>query len=97
MEGEVVLAVVDDAVLQLSGYRFPDLVKIVYASQPVSTSFADNRRDVTLITERRPLEKGFGFGGGAMAGPAGTRVRTLFKPLAYWNPTLRTGPTAAGA
>ena len=97
VEGEVVLAVVDDAVLQLSGYRFPDLVKIVYASQPVSTSFADNRRDVTLITERRPLEKGFGFGGGAMAGPAGTRVRTLFKPLAYWNPTLRTGPDGSGS
>ena len=92
VQGEVVLAVVDDAVLQLSGYRFPDLVKIVYATEPVSTSFADNRRDVTLVTERRTLDKGFGFGGGAMAGPAGTRVRTLFKPLAYWNPSLRTAP-----
>ena len=88
--GEVVVAVVDDAVLQLSGYRFPDLVKIVYASQPVSTSFADNRRDVTLMTEKRFVDKGFGFGGGTLAGPAGTRVRTLFKPLAYWNPALRT-------
>jgi hypothetical protein len=92
VQGEVVLAVVDDAVLQLSGYRFPDLVKIVYADQPISTSFADNRRDVTLATQKQPLDKGFGFGGGAMAGPPGTRVRTLFKPLAYWNGGLRTGP-----
>ncbi len=98
VQGEVVLAVVDDAVLQLSGYRFPDLVKIVYASQPISTSFADNRRDVTLVTEKRFVDKGFGFGGGSMAGPAGTRVRTLFKPLAYWNGALRTGPDGtAGA
>jgi len=92
VQGEIVLAVVDDAVLQLSGYRFPDLVKIVYADQPISTSFADSRRDVTLATQKQSLDKGFGFGGGAMAGPAGTRVRTLFKPLAYWNGGLRTGP-----
>ena len=29
--------VVNDAVLQLSGYRPPDLVKLVYAQQPIDT------------------------------------------------------------
>jgi uncharacterized protein YfaS (alpha-2-macroglobulin family) len=88
--GEVALAVVNDAILQLSGYRFPDLVKMVYADQPISTRFADNRDDVKLEPDRRSVEKGFGFGGGAMAGPPGTRVRTKFVPLAYWNGAIHT-------
>ena len=88
--GELTVAVANDAILQLSGYRFPDLVKIVYADQPISTRFADNRADVTLVSQTRTLDKGFGYGGGAMAGPAGTRVRTNFQPLAYWNAKVRT-------
>ena len=88
--GELALAVVNDAILQLSGYRFPDLVKMVYADQPISTRFGDNREEVKLEVEHRSVEKGFGFGGGAMAGPAGTRVRTKFVPLAYWNGSIRT-------
>jgi uncharacterized protein YfaS (alpha-2-macroglobulin family) len=88
--GELALAVVNDAILQLSGYRFPDLVKMVYADQPISTRFGDNREDVKLEVEHRYVEKGFGFGGGAMGGPAGTRVRTKFVPLAYWNGSIHT-------
>jgi len=90
LAGEVALAVVNDAILQLSGYRFPDLVKMVYADQPISTRFGDNRSDVKLEPEHRYVEKGYGFGGGAMAAAAGTRVRTKFVPLAYWNGALRT-------
>ena len=90
VRGEIALAVVNDAILQLSGYRFPDLVKMVYADQPISTRFGDNREDVKLEPERRSLEKGFGFGGGAMAGPAETRLRTKFVPLAYWNAAIQT-------
>ena len=88
--GELTVAVVNDAVLQLTGYRFPDLVKIVYADQPISTRFADNRALVKLVTEHKYVNKGFGFGGGAMAGAGSTRVRTNFQPLAYWNGALRT-------
>lgn len=88
--GELVLAVVNDAVLQLTGYRFPDLVKIVYADQPISTRFADNRALVTLLTEHKYVNKGFGFGGGLSASPGSTRVRTNFQPIAYWNGALRT-------
>jgi len=90
LRGELTVAVVNDAVLQLTGYRFPDLVPLVYGDQPISTRFADNRADVVLATEHPFVEKGFGFGGGAMAGLANTRVRTQFKPLAYWNGALRT-------
>jgi uncharacterized protein YfaS (alpha-2-macroglobulin family) len=82
--GEIVAMVVNDAILQLSGYRLPDLVQTVFASQPISTIFADNRENVTLKTQTPPLEKGFGYGGGYLAGAAGTRVRVNFRPLAYY-------------
>ncbi len=95
VRGEVALAVVNDAILQLSGYRFPDVAKIVYADESISTRIGDNRNDVKLASEHRYVEKGFGFGGGAMAGPPSTRVRTKFVPLAFWNPAVKTD--AAGS
>ena len=82
--GEIVAMVVNDAILQLSGYRLPDLVQTVFASQPIATIFADNRENVTLTTQTAPLEKGFGYGGGYLAGAASTRVRANFQPLAYY-------------
>lgn len=97
VRGEMTVAVVNDAILQLSGYRFPDLVKLVYADQPISMRWADNRDLVTLVSEQRSVDKGFGFGGGAMAGPAGTRVRTAFKPLAFWSGTIRSDASGNAA
>ncbi len=82
--GEVVAMVVNDAILQLSGYRLPDLVQTVFAAQPISTIFSDNRENVTLKTPAAPSEKGFGYGGGFLAGAANTRVRANFLPLAYY-------------
>ena len=88
--GQFAIAVVNDAVLQLTGYRFPDLVKIVYAQQPISTRYADSRADVKLVTEHQFVDKGFGFGGGALAGLGDTRVRTNLKALAFWSGNVRT-------
>ncbi len=82
--GEVVAMVVDDAILNLSGYRLPDLVNTVFASQPISTVFSDNRENLVLTTQTPPVEKGFGYGGGYLAGAASTRVRENFLPLAYF-------------
>lgn len=84
VRGKIVAMAVNDAILQLSGYRLPDLVTTIFASQPISTRFADNRDDVTLQSPQVPVEKGFGYGGGFLEGAAGTRVRTNFLPLAYY-------------
>ncbi|MBV8489903.1 MAG: alpha-2-macroglobulin family protein, partial [Candidatus Eremiobacteraeota bacterium] len=84
VKGEVVAMVVNDAILQLSGYRLPDLVQTVYADQPISTMFSDNREGMVLKTQTPPLEKGFGYGGGYLAGAASTRVRANFLPMAYY-------------
>lgn len=87
---ELALGVVNDAVLQLSGYRFPDLAQIVYADQPISTRLADNRADVSLTSPERTEEKGFGYGGGLEHGSAGTRIRTEFKPIAFYDGRVKT-------
>lgn len=93
LPGQLTVMVVNEAVLQLSGYRVPDLIETVYAEQPISTRFADNRDDVILEPLTSPLDKGWGFGGGFSAGAAGTRIRTNFKPLAYYNGSVLTDAT----
>ncbi|MFM7613187.1 MAG: alpha-2-macroglobulin family protein, partial [Synechococcales cyanobacterium] len=72
------------AVLQLTGYRPPDLVKTVYAEQPVTVRFVDNRPDVVLQPLSSPLKKGWGYGGGLSMGLGDTQVRRDFHPVAFF-------------
>ena len=88
--GQFTVIAVNDAILQLTGYRPPDLVKVVLSDQPIATRFADNRPDVTLAQPSDIAQKGWGYGGGFLAGAAGTRVRTQFVPLAYFNGAVQT-------
>ncbi|WP_448571032.1 alpha-2-macroglobulin family protein [Trichothermofontia sp.] len=88
--GQVTVLVVNEAVLQLSGYRPPDLVETVYAEQPIATRFSDNRPNVILNQLASPLDKGWGYGGGFLAGAANTRVRREFQPAAYYNGSVLT-------
>jgi hypothetical protein len=90
--GEIVAMVVNDAILQLSGYRPPDLVATVFADQPISEMLGDSRDGVVLKTQTPPVEKGFGYGGGYLAGAAGTRVRQQFLPMAYYG-VVKTDPS----
>ncbi|MFN2461065.1 MAG: alpha-2-macroglobulin, partial [Candidatus Velthaea sp.] len=87
---QLTVIVANDAVLQLTGYRPPDLVKLVYERQPLSTRFADNRADVTLQSPQRTVDKGFGYGGGIAGGETDPRVRRTFSPLAYYAATVAT-------
>ncbi|MBT9313999.1 alpha-2-macroglobulin family protein [Leptothoe spongobia] len=88
--GQFTVMVVDEAVLQLSGHRPPDLVETVYAEQAISTRFADNRSDVVIRPLSSPLEKGWGYGGGFSAGGENTRIRKDFQALAYYNGSILT-------
>lgn len=81
---EAIVMVVNEAILQLTGYRPPDLVQTVYASQPISVRFSDSRTQVVLKTQTPTAEKGWGYGGGFLAGAGSTRVRTDFRPMAYY-------------
>lgn len=89
--GEFTVMVVNDAILQLTGYRLPDLVKTVYAEQPISTRFNDNRSNVVLSPLASPVAKGFGFGGGFMEGSGSTRVRRNFQQLAFYAGAVHAG------
>ncbi|MGA2392221.1 MAG: Ig-like domain-containing protein [Candidatus Lustribacter sp.] len=84
VRGQVTLIVANDAVLQLSGYRPPDLVQLVYGDQPISTRFSDNRGAIVLQTLKRAVDKGWGYGGGLSTGAEDTRIRRKFDPLAYY-------------
>ena len=90
-QGQFTVIVANDAILRLSGYRPPDLVQTVFAAQPISMRYADNRPKVTLTQPSDIAQKGWGYGGGFLAGAAGTRVRTQFVPLAYFNGSVQTG------
>lgn len=90
---QLTVMVVNEAVLQLTGYRPPNLVDIVYAEQSISTRFADNRPDVVLHPLSSPIDKGWGFGGGFSAGAGNTRIRQNFQPLAYYNGAVLTNAT----
>jgi alpha-2-macroglobulin len=84
-KGQLTIMVVNESVLQLSGYRPPDLINTVYAEQTISTRFNDNRPNVVVQQASLPKPKGWGYGGGFSAGAANTRVRTDFQALAYYN------------
>jgi alpha-2-macroglobulin len=90
VKGQFTVMAVNEAVLQLSGYRPPDLVKLVFAEQPISLRFSDNRPDVVLQPIGSPLQKGWGYGGGLSQGAENTRTRTDFKPIAFYNGAVAT-------
>ena len=90
VRGQVTLIVANDAILQLSGYRPPDLVALVYGDQPISTRFADNRGAIVLQSLARPVDKGWGYGGGLSTGAEDTRIRRKFDPLAYYASSIVT-------
>lgn len=89
-QGQLTVMVVNEAVLQLSGYRPPNLVDTVYAEQPISTRFSDNRPDVVIQPQDVAKPKGWGYSGGFSSGIANTRTRTDFQPLAYYNASVIT-------
>ncbi|MDZ8108792.1 MAG: alpha-2-macroglobulin [Nostoc sp. DedQUE12a] len=89
-KGQFTVMVVNEAVLQLSGYRPPNLVDTVYAEQPISTRFSDNRPDVILQPQDAAKPKGWGYGGGFSSSAANTRTRTDFQALAYYNGSILT-------
>lgn len=97
VQGQFTVMVVNEAVRQLTDYRPPNLVETVYAEQPISTRFADNRPDVTLQPLTSPIDKGWGYGGGLSSGVGGTRLRTQFQPLAYYNGSVMTDANGEAA
>jgi alpha-2-macroglobulin len=90
VQGQVSVMVVNDAVLQLTGYRPPDLVKTVYADRDISTRLADNRPQVILTPMASPLEKGWGYGGGTSTSIGNNQIRRDFQAIAFYDGSVLT-------
>ena len=90
VEAQLTVMVVNEAILQLNGYRPPDLVATVFAEQPISTRFSDNRPEVELESPAAAFSKGWGFGGGLSVAGSSTRVRREFRPLAAYEASILT-------
>ncbi|AFY36746.1 alpha-2-macroglobulin domain protein [[Leptolyngbya] sp. PCC 7376] len=88
--GQVTVMVVNDAILQLNGYRPPNLLDEVYRYQPITTRWADNRPNVSIAPLDKSEQKGWGYGGGASSALANTRTRTDFRAIAYYNGSVLT-------
>jgi uncharacterized protein YfaS (alpha-2-macroglobulin family) len=92
-KSELTVMVVDEAILDLTGYIPPDLVKIAYEQRGLSVRVNDNRP--FIITKEELLQKGTfygtGYDGGIEEGAiAVPQVRKEFLKLAYYNPHLVT-------
>ena len=87
---EIALAVVDDAVLSLTGEADPDPLAFFSAARPLRVRTSEMRPDVAAL---RPLDvrgkKGRAGGGGGDDGPS---VRRDFRGTAFWAPALVAGP-----
>ena len=91
-----VVAIVDDAVLSLDGYRFAELAPAVFAKRDIDESVADNRLQPELAQHGWIM-----YSMGATAGMTGMqsttprKLRSQFapnsvRPLAYFNAMLTT-------
>jgi len=87
---ELTVFAVDEGVLSLTGYGTPDAFAAFYGPRPLNILTADSRLHV--IGQRSYGEKGEARGGGGGAGLAGIDLRSDFRPTAYWNPSVKTGP-----
>lgn len=88
---QLTVMAVDEAILQLTGYRPPDLVEELLPERNLSLVLLDNRPYVIHAGRRIPMHKGYGYGGGESESLAiAAEVRKDFKRLAYFNADLRT-------
>jgi uncharacterized protein YfaS (alpha-2-macroglobulin family) len=92
---ELTVFAVDEGVLSLTGYATPDAFAAFYGPRPLNILTADSRLHV--IGQRSYGEKGEARGGGGGAGLAGIDLRADFRPTAYWNPAVKTGPDGRAA
>ncbi len=93
---EVTLSAADLGVLNLIAYRLPDPHERFYRPRGLAVTTTESR--IHLVEQRNYDEKGEDAGGGGMEARAAADlldadgVRKDFRPLAYWNPSIMTGP-----
>ena len=92
VEAEMAVAVVDEAVLALTGFKTPTLEQLTRFDGPLGVFTFDLRawllhQTPYYLARNDPLTGGGGLNAAMMA-----KLRKRFEPVAYFNPALRTGP-----
>jgi uncharacterized protein YfaS (alpha-2-macroglobulin family) len=90
METEVALAVVDEAVLALTGYKTPTLDKLTRFDVPLAVFTGELRTLLLHQTPFYPSRVEPLTGGGGLSADIVARLRRRFQAVAYFNPSVHT-------
>lgn len=90
LETEVALAVVDEAVLALTGYKTPTLEKLTRFDLPLAVFTGDLRTLLIHQTPFYPSRVEPLTGGGGLSADLVSKLRRRFEAVAYFNPKVRT-------
>ncbi|MGQ9688307.1 MAG: alpha-2-macroglobulin family protein [Desulfobaccales bacterium] len=90
LEAEVALAVVDEAVLALTGYKTPSLEKLSRFDLPLAVFTGELRSLLLHQTPFYPSKVEPLTGGGGLSAELVSKLRRRFEPVAYFNPRVRT-------
>jgi uncharacterized protein YfaS (alpha-2-macroglobulin family) len=97
VDAELAVAVVDEAVLALTGFKTPTLDRLLRFDQPLAVYTGELR---ALLVHQTPfyLARSESLtGGGGMNESALSQLRKRFEPVAYFNPTLCTDAAGKAA
>ena len=90
VDAELAVAVVDEAVLALTGFKTPTLDQLLRFDQPLAVYTGELR---TMLVHQTPFYLARSetlTGGDGMSESALAQLRKRFEPVAYFNPALRT-------
>ncbi len=96
VKSEIALGVVDESVLALTGYQTPTLDALTRFLSPLAVFTGDLRAELLRQTPFDMIANEPVTGGGGLKKKpeaVTSRVRTDFRPVAYFNPQLRTDDT----
>lgn len=90
VEAELALAVVDEAVLALTGFKTPVLDQLTRFDHPLRVFTGELRTALVHQTPFYPSRIETLTGGGGLSGEMISKLRKRFEAVAYFNPQVRT-------
>ena len=90
VEAELALAVVDEAVLALTGFKTPNLEQLTRFDHPLRVFTGELRTLLIHQTPFYPSHIEALTGGGGLSGEMLSKLRKRFEAVAYFNPAVRT-------
>jgi uncharacterized protein YfaS (alpha-2-macroglobulin family) len=92
VEAEMAIAVVDESILALTGFKTPTLDKLTRFDLPLRVFTGELRPDLMHQTPFYTSQIEALTGGGGMSGESLSKLRKRFQAVAYFNPTVHTDP-----